>query len=117
MTTTLPDFLIKKIEAFVPKYTDVKFDNDESFRAWLNEVTDIEIVFEDQGQDLMRFYVAENSEIVHVELPQLGNIYNGALLLDDNDFIMEGDYASLYIPQFDEPSQIKYLISQIIYKK
>jgi len=111
-----PNFIQSKIDVFKPEYHNLKFENQTHFVAWLVETSKTAIVLEDSGQDLLKLYVAESSEIIHTELPFLANIYNGALLLDDTELLLPGDTIAIWIPQFNEVSSLKYKVKKVLRK-
>lgn len=112
----LPAFIRAKIESFKPEYQDLKFDSSVIYFEWLKQTAETEIFFKDFGQDLIKFHVAKSGEIINTETPSLGNIYNGALLLDDPELIIPGDNIRLWIPQFNEASLIAYPVVKVISK-
>lgn len=114
MIKYLPPFIQDKIKAYAPQYAHLKFENRELFVEWFRATTKMQIDLIDEGQDLIRFYIAENGEVIDTEIQALGNIYNGALLLDDPELISIGDDIALWLPKFEEVSIIKYPVKQII---
>ncbi|MDQ8012015.1 MAG: hypothetical protein REI96_06185 [Flavobacterium nitrogenifigens] len=110
----LPKILQQKITEFTPQYNELKFDSSEEFLKWLKEKTKTEIFFKDTGQDLIKFHVDEFGEILHTELASLGSIYNGSLLLDDTELLLEGDNISVWVTMFREVSTFKYEVKEVI---
>jgi len=110
----LPNFLDAKIKAFKPEFSELKFDDHQEFVDWLKKTTKTEIYFEDKGQDFIKLHVAESGEIIHVEVPSLGSIYNGSLLLDDTELIIKGDFVALWLTSSEEVTVIKYGVKKII---
>jgi hypothetical protein len=51
-----------------PKYKDLKFKSEKEFQKWLNKTTKIEIEFEDDGQDFLRWWLDENGEVLYSDL-------------------------------------------------
>ncbi|MEO6176802.1 MAG: hypothetical protein ABIP27_16745 [Flavobacterium circumlabens] len=112
----LPKHIQLKIDSFKPEYKELKFTDSNSFLLWLRETSETEIIFKDSGQDLIKFFVSESGEILHTEVPSLSNIYNGALLLDNQELIISGDNIAIWIPEFNEVSTIKYEVKKVIRK-
>lgn len=110
----IPEKFRSKIAGFKPEYKNQKFDTPEDFLSWLKVHTEIEIFLEDQGQDLIKFNVAASGEILQTEIPSLGDIYNGALLVDNIDLLKAGDEISIWTPDLNEGGTIKYPILKII---
>jgi len=112
----LPKHIQLKIKSFTPKYKDLTFTTTEDFIKWRDSVCECQIILKDVGQDLMSFYLAESGEILHTEIPSLGKIYNGALLLDTIELILPGDIISVWIPMFNEVTAFKYEVEKVIRK-
>lgn len=58
-----------------PIYKKLTFKNKRMFEKWLNKTTYKQIVFEDNGQDLMKIWIAESGEIINCN--QQSSIWNG----------------------------------------
>jgi hypothetical protein len=58
-----------------PKYKELRFDSEASFKKWLDKTTSKTLRFQDMGQDLQRMHIAESGEILHCDFH--ANIYNG----------------------------------------
>ncbi|MBP4139653.1 hypothetical protein [Flavobacterium geliluteum] len=110
---SIPKHIQLKISLFIPQYQELKFNNSMEYFEWLKRTSKTEILFKDSGQDLLKFHVAESGEIIDTDIPSLGNIYNGALLLDDPELILSGDTIRIWIPQFNEVSAIKYEVVKV----
>ena len=98
----------------IPQHQNVKFDNDADFKIWLEENTSYTVEFFDDGQDLIRFYVAENNEILHGDYFGAATIYNGC-------FVVETPYEfgelKIYNPKRQpEPYYLKFQIDKVTRK-
>lgn len=112
----LQAFIQSKIDAFRPEYQDLKFKNEEAFLIWLVETTEVAVVLKDSGQDLLKLYVAKSGEVIHTEIPTLGNIYNGSLLLDNTEIMIASDHIRLWVPKFKDVVQFKYEVEKVLRK-
>jgi len=90
------------------KYKDIKFKTAEAFEKWLKETTKWEIELEDMGQDFLRFYVAENGEILHAA-PFGASLWNGQFIITNKIFLHEG--GKIVFPQTQ--SELKYPIKKV----
>jgi hypothetical protein len=100
------------IRNYKPQYVDLKFASSQEFDVWLEETTKYKVTFQDEGQDLIRFYIAENMEIIHTHINSLASIYNGAVVT--NGVPQELAMLQIYNPKFDETQYIKYQIDRVI---
>jgi len=110
---TVPKFIQSKIDSFKPEFQDLKFNSSMKYFEWLKQTSECEIFFKDSGQDLLKFHVAKSGEIIDTDIPSLANIYNGALLLDNMELMLPGDNVLIWIPQFNEVSEIKYPVVKV----
>ncbi len=113
---SIPECYRQQIAVFKPEFKDLKFDSSEEFSSWLKANTQIEIFFEDSGQDLIKFNVAASGEILHTEIPSLGHIYNGSLLLDNQELLIKGYEVAVWTPDLNEGGIIKYPILKVVRK-
>jgi hypothetical protein len=110
----IPTYVKIKIADFKPKYKDLQFESEEAFQTWLKSKSVAKITFEDEMQDLMSFDISEEGEILNTEMPNLGNIYNGSLLLNDLKLIYVGQNITVWMPEFNEATTIKYKVESVI---
>lgn len=61
-----------------PQYKNKGFKNEEELNAWLEFTTEAQIVFEDDGQDFLNWYVDRHGEVLHSDLQ--GVIWNGKMV-------------------------------------
>lgn len=74
-----------------PKYKNKGFKNQEEFDNWLKLKTEIKIVFEDDGQDFLEWFIDTNGEVLHSDLQSV--VWNGKMV--DLTKIKIGEYLPL----------------------
>ncbi len=72
---------------FVPRFKDLKFQNDKQFRSWLKKTTRYEIEFQGE-QDLVRMYVDALGEVLYCE--HGSHFYIGRFIDVDFHLVSEG---------------------------
>ncbi|RWX03389.1 hypothetical protein [Flavobacterium cerinum] len=100
---------------YTPKYKAFKFNNQSEFDIWLEKTTAYVVEFFDDGQDLLKIYVAENNEIIHSEYFGSAHLYNGAFIVENP---VEFHGLKIYNPNYQaDPYYLKFTISNISKKK
>ena len=99
----------------IPQYKDVQFNSKAEFDSWLAETTAYEIDFFDDGQDLQKFYVAENNEIIHADFGAMAALYNGVFVVE---MPVDLGHVKIYNPKYNPvPYYIfKYTVSGVTVK-
>lgn len=103
--------IFMNIQDYTPQYVDKKFNGKAEFDKWLKETTKYIVTFDDRGQDLLQFHIAENMEVIHVELPNLAHIYTGSVVTNGEP--QELAMLQIYNPNFKETSYLKYQIDKV----
>jgi len=61
-----------------PKYKNKKFKSEQEFNNWLKQKTEIKIIFEDDGQDFLEWFVDKRGEVLHGNLQAF--VWNGKMV-------------------------------------
>ena len=61
-----------------PQYKNKTFKSKEDFNNWLKSKTEIKIVFEDNGQDFLEWFVDKNGEVLHSDMQSI--VWNGKMV-------------------------------------
>lgn len=61
-----------------PKYRDLKFESKNEFLFWLKQTARYKIVFEEEGQDFIEWYLDERGEVLNSDLQS--SIWNGYMV-------------------------------------
>lgn len=62
----------------LPQYKNKKFKSQEEFDIWLKVHTEVKIVFQDDGQDFLEWFVDKNGEVLHGDMQSA--IWNGKMV-------------------------------------
>ncbi len=68
-----------KQSALKPQYKNKKFKNKELFDVWLKKTATQKIVFEDDGQDFLEWYIDKYGEVLHCAPFQCA-LWNGKMV-------------------------------------
>ncbi|MCK9370247.1 hypothetical protein M0R04_10105 [Candidatus Dojkabacteria bacterium] len=60
------------------KYKNKKFKSKEEFENWLKTYCEIKVVFEDDGQDFLEWFIDKNGEVLHSDFQS--SIWNGKMV-------------------------------------
>jgi hypothetical protein len=79
-----------------PQHKDRKFPNKEEFDRWLKNTTAYLIEFVPHGQDVQRWWVDENGEVLHSDFQASiwnGNMINITMLKERNKVVLSDGKA------------------------
>jgi hypothetical protein len=80
------------VNVLKPQYKNKTFKNKELFEIWLKKTATQKIVFEDDGQDFLEWYIDKNGEVLHCT-PFQCSIWNGKMV--DTFNMRKGVYLPL----------------------
>lgn len=98
----------------IPQYADLSFASQADFEAWLLKTTKYEIDLEDLGQDLVKFWVAENMEILHATTGMSAHLYNGCFITNGEPQELGG--LKIFNPKANDESFLRFQIEKVITK-
>lgn len=65
--------------ALKPQYKNKKFKNATEFEKWLKKTATKKIIFEDDGQDFLEWYIDKYGEVLHCA-PFQAQLWNGTMV-------------------------------------